>query len=233
MDTQINETIPRILITPDRNATHNDRQQRVNDVMPQAARLGSAESSEEAGRTQTRQPGKTGFWGSDGFGFDDLLDFINPLQHIPVVSTIYRAVTGDEIGTGPRIFGGAVLGGVVGAGMALANAAVEYETGKDLGGVALAALDGVGEKAKALAGMGQETLQTAAATLPAATPEAVAQAAKAGADKPLSDAITLAANEAIDVEQHNVLGGVSAIHQQYRQAQMVDLLQDTAMDMQA
>ncbi|MDP6473864.1 MAG: hypothetical protein QF894_03030 [Alphaproteobacteria bacterium] len=38
-----------------------------------------------------------GFFGADGFGFDDFLDLINPLQHIPIISTIYREITGDTI----------------------------------------------------------------------------------------------------------------------------------------
>ncbi|HEY4164992.1 MAG TPA: hypothetical protein VGM59_18140, partial [Dongiaceae bacterium] len=38
------------------------------------------------------------FFGADGkFGWDDFLDVINPLQHIPIVSQIYRAITGDQI----------------------------------------------------------------------------------------------------------------------------------------
>ena len=37
------------------------------------------------------------FFGKDGFTFFDFLDVINPLQHIPVVSTLYRSLTGDEI----------------------------------------------------------------------------------------------------------------------------------------
>src|SRR5690349_12138760 len=49
-------------------------------------------------------------WGKDGFSFGALLDAINPLQHIPVVSTIYRAATGDTIGPAPRIMGGALFG---------------------------------------------------------------------------------------------------------------------------
>ncbi len=40
-------------------------------------------------------------WDSDGFSFGDIVDIINPLQHIPVVSTIYREMTGDDIGPGP------------------------------------------------------------------------------------------------------------------------------------
>ncbi|MBT5049270.1 MAG: hypothetical protein HOM58_12290 [Rhodospirillaceae bacterium] len=38
-----------------------------------------------------------------GFSFGDFLDIINPLQHIPVVSTIYRMVTEDEIGPGGSV----------------------------------------------------------------------------------------------------------------------------------
>lgn len=50
------------------------------------------------------------FFGKDGLTFGDLLDVINPLQHIPMVSSIYRAVTGDEISPGARVAGGALYG---------------------------------------------------------------------------------------------------------------------------
>jgi hypothetical protein len=49
-----------------------------------------------------------------GLTFEDFIDIINPLQHIPVVSTIYRLITGDEIGIGARLAGGALFGGAVG-----------------------------------------------------------------------------------------------------------------------
>jgi hypothetical protein len=55
-----------------------------------------------------------------GFSFGDFLDIINPLQHIPIVSSIYRMVTEDEISPGARVAGGALFGGplgVVGAGI--------------------------------------------------------------------------------------------------------------------
>ena len=55
------------------------------------------------------------FWGHDGpMTFGDFIDLINPLQHIPVVSTIYRAITGDEIGAGARAIGGLIYGGPAG-----------------------------------------------------------------------------------------------------------------------
>lgn len=50
----------------------------------------------------------------EGMTFGDLLDIINPLQHIPIVSTIYRMVTGDGIGVGPRLAGDTLFGGLPG-----------------------------------------------------------------------------------------------------------------------
>ncbi len=91
-----------------------------------------------AGTRPNGGPDSAPFWGDDGFGFDDVIDLINPLQHIPVVNWIYRAITGDEIATGPRILGGALFGGgPLGAGIAVAtgaaNAELEQRTGKDAG----------------------------------------------------------------------------------------------------
>jgi len=37
-------------------------------------------------------------FGEDGIGFDDLLDVINPLHHIPVVGTIYRRTRSESDG---------------------------------------------------------------------------------------------------------------------------------------
>ncbi|MFQ5785008.1 MAG: hypothetical protein ACE5H8_09315 [Alphaproteobacteria bacterium] len=82
------------------------------------------------------------FWGDDGLTFGDFLDLINPLQHIPVVGSIYRAVTGDGIAPGARIFGGALYGGPIGLVGAAINAMIEETTGHDVGGLALALLDG-------------------------------------------------------------------------------------------
>lgn len=63
----------------------------------------------------------------------DFVDIINPLQHIPVVSSVYRHVTGDEIKPPARILGGGIYGGPIGMASAMANAVVEDQTGKDIG----------------------------------------------------------------------------------------------------
>lgn len=82
------------------------------------------------------------YWGGDGFSFDDLLDLINPFQQIPIVSTLYRAATGDAISAGARILGGTLLGGPIGFAVAAVNAIVEGETGKDVGANLLALFEG-------------------------------------------------------------------------------------------
>jgi hypothetical protein len=48
--------------------------------------------------------------------FADFIDIINPLQHIPIVSTLYRSMTGDTIGGPARIHGGAAVWGSRGDG---------------------------------------------------------------------------------------------------------------------
>ncbi|MDP2148819.1 MAG: hypothetical protein Q8K13_04155 [Parvibaculum sp.] len=75
-----------------------------------------------------------------------VIDIINPLQHIPVISTMYRHITGDEISPVARIAGGALFGGPVGLAAGVVNAAVENSTGKDIGGNMLAMVTGSDKK---------------------------------------------------------------------------------------
>lgn len=52
------------------------------------------------------------------YSFDDLLTGLNPLHHLPVVGTIYRAVTGETVPAAERIatslLSGALFGGPLG-----------------------------------------------------------------------------------------------------------------------
>jgi hypothetical protein len=70
------------------------------------------------------------------------LDLINPLQHLPVISTLYRKFTGDEIAPAPRLLGDGLFGGPLGAASAAVGVAVEAATGKDIGDHVLALFDG-------------------------------------------------------------------------------------------
>lgn len=80
-------------------------------------------------------------FGDDGLSFGTLLDIINPLQHIPVVSTIYQRLTGDEASPAANIIGGALFGGPIGLLVASADSAIKGETGKDIGGHVFALLE--------------------------------------------------------------------------------------------
>lgn len=71
--------------------------------------------------------GSLDFWGKDGFGFSDLVDIVNPLHHIPVVSKIYQHFTGDQISTGANMLGGAVFGGPVGLLASFAGSIINQE----------------------------------------------------------------------------------------------------------
>ncbi len=51
--------------------------------------------------------------------FGDVLDMLNPLQHIPVVSAVYRAATGETINPVSRIAGDSLYGGVLGVASAV------------------------------------------------------------------------------------------------------------------
>ncbi len=104
------------------------------------AKPGDAGRIAESG---TSAPADASFalFGDDGFSFFDLVDIINPLQHIPIVSSIYRRLTGDELDAAPRVLGGALFGGAIGAALALVNVVVDEATGSDIGEHALAFLD--------------------------------------------------------------------------------------------
>ena len=126
---------------------------------------------------EERNTGHNG-WGADGFRFKDVLDIVNPLQHIPVVSSIYRMVTGDEIAPAPRALGGALFGGPIGLVAAVANQIMEDETGADFGDTALAMFNGtndVSDPGKAGQDIGSPApqLAVAASESPTATPSAL------------------------------------------------------------
>jgi hypothetical protein len=73
-----------------------------------------------------------------GGTFEGLLDIVNPLQHLPVVGTLYRAVSGDKMDAVAKIAGDTLYGGLWGAVGALADTAFEAITGKDFGSTVLA-----------------------------------------------------------------------------------------------
>lgn len=78
----------------------------------------------------------------DGLTFADLLDAINPLQHLPIIAPLYREITGDTISPAARIIGGGLFGGPLGLVASMVDAAIEDGTGRDIGGNLVAMVKG-------------------------------------------------------------------------------------------
>lgn len=78
--------------------------------------------------------------GTPDITFRDVLHALNPLQYVPVVGTIYRAITGDTLPEALRSIGsivtGGLMGGPVGAAIGAAGSLLQHVTGIDLDRVA-------------------------------------------------------------------------------------------------
>lgn len=108
------------------------------DTASSASSAGSSTSTATTGYWPVSTDGtadgtKSGIWKeAGGASFHDLLDIINPLQHLPVVGTVYRWLTGDEPGNLARVVGDGLYGGPVGAVTGLFNA-ISRDGGEDFG----------------------------------------------------------------------------------------------------
>ncbi|WP_420402918.1 hypothetical protein [Nisaea sp.] len=120
-------------------------------------------------------------WGEDGFGFDDFIDIVNPLQHLPFISTLYRELTGDGIAPAARMAGGTLYGGPAGMVASVANVFVEAEAGADIGGTVIARLSG--DQTPTPAAAEPELALPSGTQLAEAPAGAVEQAAATGLDE--------------------------------------------------
>jgi hypothetical protein len=108
------------------------------DSSARALHLGFVPPKATAPAAAATTPAAPAAAGSDtGFSFNDLLDIVNPLQHIPVVSTIYRAISGDTIKTFPKIAGDTLYGGLEGLASSVADTVFTKITGKSVGDTVL------------------------------------------------------------------------------------------------
>ena len=148
-----------------------------------------AAQTQGAGTSQTGTTPKAsdGKSGDLDFSFDDLIDIVNPLQHLPVVGTIYRAITHDTIKTPEKIAGDTLSGGLWGFVSSVADTAFQAITGKNFGDTVLALFTGNSD---------QKPTAVATATVPnpqndaqSATPDVVAlntALTRSGADSELA-----------------------------------------------
>ena len=182
-------------------------------------------TSETAGLTQidirpdaaTSAQGK-GFFNAEGPSFRDVLDAINPLNHIPGVSTWLQHATGHTPSTASNLVGGALLGGPIGFVASLASEIFTSATGSSPAESVYAALTG------------ESTTQVAQNT-PAA-PEQLAElspAANASLAAPVADVQSASPATVPTGNAKAVLdlyGASSSAHESYKKAQLLPYLRD-------
>ena len=180
--------------------------------------LPGRDAAKDAEPIPTKTAKHEGFlWDKKDASFEDVLDTINPLHHIPIISTLYHESSGDTIGAVPRVLGGALyglgpIGAVLGAASALVNVAVEAVTGKDIGGTMMALLTGDESDGTALAEDKSGTSSTggAAAAAPAA------DNAKAADTSPLpSPAEELRSFPGVNLRPAKAAAGTTELHHKH------------------
>ena len=154
---------------------------------PQAGKRNMAAQAFEALRARHGAAGgtKTADTSQD-LGFGDLLDIANPLQHIPLVSDIYRSLTGDHISDSARVAGDTLYGGPLGLVSGVLSTAIQAAEGETPIEALAAAIGGGSEdstKTAALAPAADKTktaTQPQAQIVPPATEEKIAAAYRVG-----------------------------------------------------
>lgn len=183
-----------------------------------------------------RTPGDT-----DIASRDELARGLNPLHHIPFVSQVYEAATGDSGPAVAKLIGGAILGGPIGFVASLANVIFEQEAGQS---IVTAMVDAVGGSTAEHAPVQVASTSKAAQTYQqaAATTEPKEIAASAIEILPPEPKQTAATTTARDVAENmklasatvptddpvlSLFGGQTAsAHRSYQKAQLLPYLRD-------
>ncbi|HUK00434.1 MAG TPA: hypothetical protein VLV85_19435 [Stellaceae bacterium] len=124
---------------------------------------------------------RTAWHNASGFSFRDILDIINPLQHLPIIGSVYRWLTGDRPGAVAQVAGDALYGGPIGAAVGFVGTALEDNSGRDVGERVLTAMFGSHDNPS-----GTAVAAAAPSAAPASAATAVASATPAPANPPAS-----------------------------------------------
>ena len=71
-------------------------------------------------------------FGEDGIDLKDGFDVFNIMQHIPIVSSVYQEVSGQDISAISKLFGGYFYGGMFGLAFSALDLAIESYSGSSL-----------------------------------------------------------------------------------------------------
>lgn len=88
-------------------------------------------SADPLARTQSLQSSGHSSAQAPSLSFGEFLDIINPLQHIPVIGSLYRNMTGDDLSPVAKIIGDGIYGGPIGFATSIVAAAMDEHGGQD------------------------------------------------------------------------------------------------------
>ena len=160
---------------------------------------------------------ETAFFGKDGLTFRDVIDAINPLNHIPIVSDLFASATDHKASTASKLIGGTLLGGPIGFVTSLATVIFENATGESPTQAAYAALTGTTAQPTQLADVTPPEPVELAALNPAASPAMSAPTMNQSTTAPISTK---------DKTVLDLYGTSTSAHASYRNAQMLPYLRD-------
>ena len=100
------------------------------------------------GHEQDQTSGEATDQSALGTLFDTVVDTVNPLQHIPGVSSAYQSVTDDTMNPLASMAGGFLFGGPIGLMAGAAKSFVEMVTGKSVSQHAMSMFGGEADKTK-------------------------------------------------------------------------------------
>jgi len=162
--------------------------------------------------------GDQAFFGKDGLTFRDVIDAINPLNHIPIVSDVFASATDHKASTASKLIGGTLLGGPIGFVASLATIIFENATGESPTQAAYAALTGTTAQPTQLADVTPPEPVELAGLSPAASPAAMSA--------PTMNQSTTAPISTKDKAVLDLYGTSTSAHASYRNAQMLPYLRD-------
>lgn len=199
------------------------------DYFNRTPSAGSEAAPESLGSTTAEQ----GLFGKDGLTFGDVLDAVNPLNHIPIVSDLFASTTGSAPSAASKLVGGALMGGPIGFIASLANVIFEQATGASPIQAVVAAFSGestASEIQVASAKQAQEeanasTTTNGAVQLASLNPASSAITAQLEANR-VEDAVFSSKEKAV-LDLYGDSG--SSAHDSYRKAQLRPYLQDVTV----
>jgi hypothetical protein len=169
-------------------------------------------------RPEAKANSDQSFFGKDGLTFRDVIDAVNPLNHIPIVSDLFASATEHKPSTASKLIGGTLLGGPIGFVASLATVMFENATGESPTQAAYAALTNTKTPPTQLA-----------AAAPQTPPEPIELAALSPAAAPTMNQSPRKPISTKDKAVLDLYGTSTSAHTSYRNAQMLPYLRDVSV----